>query len=87
MKMMIKIDKSLTIGAIIGWFVVSPLLFPKYFNSINTALIWLVLGIFWSIMLGMFGQSIKDYIKLNRQLTELKIKRKILEKMMRDKND
>jgi hypothetical protein len=82
MKMRMNIDKPLTLGALIGWFVLSPLILPKYFNSINSAILWSILGLIWSIMLGMLGDSLKTYLKIKRKLDELKIEIKIMKKIV-----
>jgi hypothetical protein len=81
--MIMKIDKAFTIGALIGWFIISPILIPKYFSSLIYGLIWVILGIVWSIMLGSLVYTLQEYYKNKKKLDELKIEIKVLERLMK----
>ena len=85
--MKMKIDKAFTIGALIGWFVISPILMPKYFSSLIYGLTWAILGIIWSIILGSLGYTLQEYYKSKKKLDELKIEMKVLQRLIKKQDE
>lgn len=69
-----RINKAVTLGAIAGWFIVAPLV-PPYRITSPIDLLWnAIIGILFSMLIGLLFASYDDYrdskIRLNRAIRD-----------------